>query len=299
MPIPDPIPRSKRNHKDTVFRDLFGAEERKANALSLYKALGGRQDATLDDLEFTTLQDVIYMGVKNDISFLIDDQLNLWEHQSTPNPNMPLRGLQYFDRLYASIVDKRELSIYNERLIALPVPRYVVFYIGREDRPDRQTLLLSDAYRGDGEEGPEGDLEVRATVININAGHNSDLMEACEALAGYSHLVALIREYNQTMSTSEAVDAAVRACIAEDVLKGYLSHKRAEVTDMFITEYDEQETLRRLRKEWIAEGRAEGEAEGKAEMLARGADLVRRGSLTIEQAAMAYGCTPEELEALL
>lgn len=79
-----------RKYKDTLFRFLFGRD--KKNALSLYNAINHSSYTEEDDLEYTTLDDVIYMKFKNDVSFLIGKTLNLYEHQSSYNPNMPLRG---------------------------------------------------------------------------------------------------------------------------------------------------------------------------------------------------------------
>ncbi len=202
--------RANRKVKDSVFRDLFGSPERKENALSLYNAIN---DSSYDDpsqLELTTIEGVIYMGHKNDVSFLLEDELVLWEHQSTFNPNMPLRSLSYFASLYDKYLAKLKLDAYGTRLITLPTPRYFVFYNGTANRPSKETLRLSNAFRN----GP-GDLEVMATVLNINEGFNRQIMEACDALRGYAHLVSLIRSFGATMNLDDAIHAAVQQCIAD------------------------------------------------------------------------------------
>ena len=81
-----------RNYKDTVFRMLFRENE---NLLSLYNALNGTFYTDIDSLEITTLENAVYMNYKNDISFVLDSELMIYEHQSTVNPNMPLRDLKY------------------------------------------------------------------------------------------------------------------------------------------------------------------------------------------------------------
>ena len=81
-----------RNYKDTVFRMLF---QDAANALALYNGLNGSNYMDVGMLTFNTLENAIYMNMKNDVSFLIASQMNLYEHQSTWNPNMPLRNLLY------------------------------------------------------------------------------------------------------------------------------------------------------------------------------------------------------------
>ena len=99
-----------KKYKDTVFRKLFG--ENKENALSLYNAVNHTSYTDPDDLEYTTLEDVIYMKYKNDVSFLIDKTLSLYEHQSSYNPNMPLRGFLYYADLYRKLIHQKAGSAY-------------------------------------------------------------------------------------------------------------------------------------------------------------------------------------------
>ena len=77
-------------YKDTLFKKLFG--QNKENALSLYNAINGTNYTMEDDFEYTMLEDVVYMKSKDDVSFLVGTSLNLYEYQSTYNPNMPLRS---------------------------------------------------------------------------------------------------------------------------------------------------------------------------------------------------------------
>ena len=95
---------------------------------------------------YFTAHEHLYMDYKNDTSFLIDSTLNLYEHQSTWNPNMPLRGLGYFARLYEDYVRLNELNIYSETRLKLPKPQYFVFYNGTKAEPDRQILKLSYSF---------------------------------------------------------------------------------------------------------------------------------------------------------
>ena len=91
-----------RGYKDTLFRFLIG--NNKENALSLYNVVNGSNYTNAEELEFTTLEDVIYMKMKNDVSFVFGYTLSLYEHQSSYNPNMPLRGLFYFADLYRQLI---------------------------------------------------------------------------------------------------------------------------------------------------------------------------------------------------
>lgn len=86
-----------REYKDRLFKLVF---REKKDLLELYNAINDTEYDNLDDIEINTLEDVVYMGMKNDISFLVTDVLNLYEHQSTFSPNLPLRGLLYFADLY-------------------------------------------------------------------------------------------------------------------------------------------------------------------------------------------------------
>ena len=251
-----------RRYKDSMFRDLFGSPERRENALELYNALNGSSYDDPEVLQFTTLDDVIYLSVKNDASFLVGDELVLWEHQSTRNPNMPLRGLVYFGRLYSRWAESAGVRVYDAKLVVLPRPRYFVFYAGPRDAPDREVLKLSDAYGG------EGDVEVTCTVVNVNVGHNSDLAEKSPTLAGYAEFVSRVRVKHETMALVEALNETIDECVAEDILSEYLTAKRAEVRDMFMTEYDEEKIHRQFRESGYEDGLEDGEAKGAERMIA-------------------------------
>lgn len=142
------------------------------------------------------------MGMKNDVSFLFADHLNLYEAQSTINPNMPLRGVFYFSRLYKGIVEERKLDIYSRRQIRIPKPVFIVFYNGMEDQEERRVLKLSDSFLSNGcgqyseksgqtsllSEAFLPALECTAIMLNINYGHNRKLMERCKKLEEYAFL---------------------------------------------------------------------------------------------------------------
>ena len=201
------------------------------------------------------------MGIKNDISFMVGNVLNLWEHQSSYNPNMPVRGLSYFSRLYQKYTDSHGINIYGSRLKPLPFPQYIVFYNGRKDEPDRMELRLSDAFirtqAGNGgnsvQEQKEPCLEVKAIMLNINYGKNRELMEQCRKLKEYAQFIERIREYQDSgLMVEEAVRAAVDSCIAQGILADVLSKHRAEVIDVFLTDYDEE-----LRMKVIGNDRVE------------------------------------------
>ena len=296
-----------RIYKDTLFRRLFGDEKRKANTMSLYNALGGSCDDP-DELTFTTVEGVIYMGRKNDVSFLVDGELILWEHQSTVNPNMPLRGLMHLAQLYNKYLDLYGLSEYSSRRLELPSPRYYVFYAGPTEVEDRFELRLSESF---GDQADEACVELVATVINVNEGHSPELLDACETLAGYAHFVSLARVYARAHSRPVAVDLAVRQCMSEGVLEDFFAENRAEVVDLFLTEWDEEKYRDLLRREAEEDGYAAGEAEGRKEgreegreearreFLQKAANQVRQGVLTPEDAENIFGFPCQEILSLL
>ena len=201
-----------RIYKDSLFCRLFGSEEYRRNALELYNALAGTDHHGIADIEVTTIENTIFLGMKNDVSFLVGDELVLMEHQTTRNPNMPLRGLQYFARLYTKYVEQGGYDLYGRRRIPLPCPRFIVLCFEGRQLPEREVMRLSDSF----ETGP-GDVEVTATVLNCTEGSNGDIMRACEALRGYSHLLALERQFRKggRMEVADAVRAAVAQCIED------------------------------------------------------------------------------------
>ena len=245
----------KRKYKDILFRFIF---KDKKELLQLYNAINGTSYKNPDDLLITTMEDVIYIGMKNDLSFLIANEINLYEHQSTLNKNMPLRGLLYLARMYESYVETNGLNRYQKKLIPLPFPRFIVFYNGEEEIGENLTLRLSDAFEKRKEEPA---VECVAKFININYGHNQELMEKCQRLNDYSYFVASVRNYlKEGRNQKDAVTCAVNECIEKGILKDVLEKHRAEVADMFLTTFDKkmyEEALREEGREEMEEKYAE------------------------------------------
>ena len=241
----------QRNYKDSFFRMLF--KDRK-NLLSLYNALNMTDYTDVDELEITTLENAIYLNYKNDVSFVFDYELMIYEHQSTVNPNMPLRDLFYV----ADILQKRtyDKDLYSSKLIRLPSPRFVVFYNGTDSQPERRTLKLSDVYEKK-LENPE--LELTVTMYNINYGCNEEIMDACRILKEYAIYVERVRLYARQLPLAEAVEKAVDECIEEGIMSDFLRKNRAEAIKVSIYEYDEELHFRTLREEGREEGLELGE----------------------------------------
>lgn len=228
--------RIQRNFKDRLFINLF---HKKESLLELYNALNGSNYDNPNLLEITTLSDAVYIGIKNDCSFIIGNYLNLYEHQSTINPNMPIRGLNYFATIYRTYIQKNRLDIYGSSPVKLPTPQYIIFYNGEKELPDKSELRLSDAFTGN-----NSCLECVATVININLGHNNDIMDNCRTLFQYAQFVAKVREFHADGAYhAEAVNRAVEYCIDHDILRDFLTKNRSEVCYMFDTDYSEKKFL--------------------------------------------------------
>ena len=281
------FPLVNRNYKDTVFRMLFS--DRK-NLLSLYNAVNQRHYTDPEDLEIVTLENAIYMGMKNDLAFIIDTNLYLYEHQSTYNPNMPLRDLFYISNEYQKLLDKK--SLYSSSLQKIPAPNFIELYNGTDTLSDFSEHRLSSAFEN---LSGEPKLELIVTVLNINEGHNALLMEHCQTLKEYSQYVAKVRKYAAGMPLDQAVEYAVDECIKENILADFLRKNRAEVISMSIFEYDKEEEEKKLRKAEYEAGEKGGIQNG---VLNTARHLLELNLLSLENISRATGLSIDELKKL-
>lgn len=231
-----------REYKSTMFCMIFKEKE---ELLELYNAVNHSAYTNPEALEIVTLENAIYMSMKNDLAFLIDMHLNLYEHQSTFNPNMPLRDLLYVAQEYQKLV--HDATLYASTLVKIPAPRFIVFYNGREIRPSEEILRLSDAYHTL-EENPE--LELKVTVLNINAGNNQALLDNCRTLKEYMQYVESVRHHVSLpgITLENAVKRAVNECIEKGILADFLRRNKAEAMSISIFEYNEAEEKEKIRK---------------------------------------------------
>ena len=258
-----------RSYKDRLFRMVF---REKKELLGLYNAVNGTSYTDPEALTVVTLENAIYMNMKNDLAVVMDFYMNLYEHQSTYNPNIPLRNLHYVAKELRSWSGGR--TIYGRQLVKIPTPRFFVFYNGRDMQPERQVLKLSDAFMNP-EEDPA--LELKVVMLNINLGRNKELMEQCHTLLEYAQFVDRLRTCEKSMGREEAVKHTVDACIREGILRDFLLKYREEAIEMCIFEYDEEETLRQLGQQsyeggvaaGIEQGREEGKLVGEEQRLFR------------------------------
>ncbi len=259
-----------RLYKSKIFAMLYSS---KKELLELYNAVSGRHYEDPELLEINTLENAIYMSMHNDVSFLIDSRLSLYEHQSTYSPNLPLRYLFYISDLYSGMT--KDENLYGIKCVEFPAPQFIIFYNGEKDQPDRSILKLSDAYSVK-EEHPA--LELTAVMLNINRGHNEKLKGMCKSLKDYSEYTERVRKYVRTVPIEDAVEWAIQECIEEDILAEFLKQNRAEAKSVSIYEYDQEKHMRQERETFWEDGRAVGRSEGRAEGRTEG-----RGELLKEQ----------------
>lgn len=297
--VSEKTPTANRQYKDTVFRMLFSEKE---NLLSLYNAVTGSHYQNAEALKIVTLENAIYMGMKNDLAFILDMNLYLYEHQSTVNPNIPLRDLFYIAAEYQKLIDRK--SLYSSAIQKIPTPGFFVFYNGIEPLEDCCISRLSDAFL---HTGAEPALELIVTTLNINEGHNCELMQHCRKLKEYAQYVAKVRKYAEQLPLEDAVERAVTECIRENILADFLKKNRAEVVAMSIFEYDKVEEEKKLRKAEFEAGVEQGIEKGLAQGIERGEKqasvkaatrMLRMGSFSLEQIAEISGLSVDEIKGL-
>ncbi len=244
----------QRNVKDRLFRFLF--EKDREALLELYNALNGTAYTDASQLEIVTIGSAVYVVMKNDLAFVLAGTLNMYEHQSTYSPNLPVRFLIYLAQEYQMVIEEAEKSLYGTSRISLPTPQCVVFYNGTKEMPEEQTLRLSDAFENG---GVRADVELTVRMLNINQGYNDPLMEKCRTLEEYAEFVDIIRMYmRERKKPEEALAEAVDYCIENGILEEFLRKNRAEVLGMLLEEFDVKKYERTLRSEGFEEGREEG-----------------------------------------
>lgn len=247
-----------RIYKDRLYKMIFND---KSELLKLYNAINGTHYDDPAMLTITTLDNAIYMTMENDLSFIIDMRLALYEQQSTVNPNLPLRFLMYITDIYSAYT--KDMNIYGSKKVQIPLPSFVIFYNGVKSQPDRTEFLLSELFHPTTDQPA---LELKAVMLNINKWHNQELMNACHTLRDYSEYVARIRTYSAEMPLTDAVEKAITECIHENILRDFLLKNRAEAKAMSIYEYDEEKTLRMFREEGYEDGERNGKIQATIEM---------------------------------
>jgi hypothetical protein len=241
--------RANEKHKDSFFTTLFSDHDK---ILSLYNALSESHYPPETSIEITTLGDVFFKGRQNDLSFIIDGKLVvLCEHQSTINPNLPIRMLVYLGRVYDRIIKGK--AVYTSKLVKLPRPEFIVLYNGKDDFPAEKTLKLSDAFIDlPSEYKPNGDIELAVRVLNVNMGYNEAIVQKSIELNGFVAINHEIRKNRDSgMNINEAVAKAVKDCADRNILSDFLEKYGSEVINMLNTEWNLDEYVAVQREEAV------------------------------------------------
>ena len=248
-----------REHKDRLFRKVFSS---KKDLLSLYNAINDSDYDNPEELQIYTMESFVYMGMKNDLSFLLDMTLNVFEHQSTYNPNMPLRGFFYMSAALQKYVALHDLDLYSSARILIPIPLYYVFYNGTDKIPDESDLHLTDNMELSNAR-ERSCVQFTAHMVNINAGHSNRIMSKCPQLYEYALFIQEIRDnQKKKLPLKEAVEMAVDTCIEKGILKDILLGNKAEVTRMILEEYDESKHIANEKRLSFQEGVQQGIQQG-------------------------------------
>ena len=276
-------------YKDRLFKFIFGreTEESKRWRLQLYNALNGTNITDPDELKINTIENVIYITMHNDISFLVDSEINLYEEQSSYNPNMPLRGFLYFATLYQMYLKENNKNLISSSRVMIPTPRFYVFYHGGPRNPERWKMKMSDSFLNPDN---SGDFQWTATVINLHPDHNSTLNKNCTSLYHYVKFTSLISENRKSgMNKQEAIEKAIDYAIEKNFLEGFFKIHRAEVIGMCLTEFDEEEAKRIWHEDGYTEGLSQGLAEGEAKKAIETAENLLKEGDSPEKVARCIG----------
>ena len=280
-----------RSHKDSLFVDYFSKDrEWKQHFLSLYNALHGTNLQVADTtLERVNIDQVLYKSYYNDIAVLVDGQFILMiEHQSTVNPNMPLRLLEYIARIYGNTVDSR--AKFSRHLVPLARPEFIVFYTGNQKLPPESYLYLSDSFPN---QPPNADLtlELKVKVCTIRSEHPSPVVHSCPDLEQYVQFLELVEEAKAADRT-EPLKWAIQEAVHRNILRDYLERKGGEILSILMTEYDYATDMAVQKEEAYEDGLFAGREEGISIGLERGA---YQKALETARSLLAYGDAPEKV----
>ncbi len=240
---------SNREYKSDVFTMLVEIPE---YALEIYNVLNASHYEDPSQIRIMRLEKGVLLSVRNDASFVLDSYLSLYEHQSTYNPNMPLRFLIYFSNLMLDMIKEQEYDLYGRKTIPIPTPKFVVFYNGLEQRPAKEEMHLSDAYEHQEE---QYELDLTCIVYNINPGYNNDIKKGSLVISGYTAFVEKVRRYTtEEVELKHAVERAVDECIREDILAEFFKKNRAEVIKVAALDFTFERREKLIRRDSLEEG---------------------------------------------
>lgn len=288
--------KENRKHKDSLFVDYFSKDrDWKQHFLSLYNALHGTDlQVETTRLERVNLEQVLYMDYYNDIAVMVNDQfIMMIEHQTTINPNMPLRLLEYVSRIYGNMIDSK--SKFSTQLIPLAKPEFIVFYTGKENIPPETYLHLSDAFKLNHIQNSELTLELVVKVCRINGKEPNQIVSQCSDLEQYVQFLKLIAEAKADGQV-KPLTRAIREAVRHNVLKDYLERKGGEVLSILMTEYDYATDIAVKQEEAYAIGRNEGILVGLERGIERGIEQgAHQKALETAQNLLSMGFSPEQV----
>ena len=290
---------ANRSYKDSVFNMYMTSNP--AYLIESYNAIQGENYALNTPIEINTLNDVLYKGKVNDLSFSLDNRyIVLYEHQATINKNMPVRVLLYLGRLLEKLLDRK--SLYREKQIPLMTPEFIVLYNGQKPYPDISYMRLSDAFisqthKNEGEPAPSVELVVK--VINIGYGHNKSILEKSKPLQDYSIFTYKVQEYkDRGLLLQEAIRQAVIYCRENDIMQPFLTDNSSKVENMLLTDSNWDEAMEVAKEEAWKDSRAEGQAEGERKRSFDIAKKLRMRGDPLDEIANLTGLTVEQIQGL-
>jgi hypothetical protein len=289
---------ANREFKSSVFATLFGEPEK---FIELYNALTGGNYPKDTPMEPATLTNALIMDRQNDIAYILDERIVvLLEHQSSINENMPLRILIYLSRIYEMIIDNK--VIYQEELVKIPRPEFIVLYNGVKAFPNEKILRLSDAFKqraGQEDPGLGSFIDLRVRVVNVNEGYNEQIIKGSKNLGDYVTLVSQIRRWQQNgLSLGEAVSRSVKDCISQGILPDFLKKHASEVINMLFAEFKMEDALEMRWAEGLAKGLSEGLAEGLERGKFENAKQMLQDNLPMDKITQYTGLSRDQVEGI-
>ena len=282
-----------RKYKDSVFTDLFGSDrDGKKNFLSLYNALSG-SNYKLEEvsLERKIIEQSLYKTFNNDVSWEINGKLIvLVEHQSTINPNMPFRCLEYVTRIYEGIVPVKQR--YAERVFKIPNPDFYVVYVGNnKEKPLEYELRLSDSfYKKD-----DSKLELVVKVKNCTNPKLLPIVGNCAILKEYCQFIEIVETNYNKRFVKASFKKAIEKAISQGILTDYLDRKSREVINMLCAKYDYKMDIAVKQEEAYEDGLNAGIEKGAKQKTIENARSLFANGVSIDLIVKSLNMTKEEV----
>ncbi len=280
LTLQTPLKQNLREYKDRFFKYLFGNEKYKQFTLDLYNALNETNYTDPEAIMFNTLEEVLFIHMRNDVSFMIRNEVNLWEQQSADNGNIPLRQLLYYTELIQRDLRKKGRNpLHTSRRYKIPFPRFYAFYNGTAKKAEEEYLYLKDSFE-DTDKNKEPSVSVSVKCININTeGGSHILLEACRPLMEYSSLMEQIRDRKDMIGLDEAITETLKQVPESYVIHDAVMAALEEIRDMLLAEFDEEQYRREVAEEGYEEGFEKGLEKGRSEGINEGSQKERRNTI--------------------